>query len=271
MSLSEPQIVLWPRAMVDPSGVRTHKPRTTGLTMVMDKGLGANAFTDLLSSAHEHIDIIKLGFGTAAVTPAPLLSWKLDTARQYGVTVMPGGTFLEYAVAKGMVEPFFHMMKEMGFTGIEVSDGTIALPRQKRNDLIQRAREEGFFVCSEYGKKAAGSTFVWDDVLEAFNEDIAHGAEWMTLEGRESGAGVGVFDDRGSCDTEMVSLIAEAVHSPQRLMWEAPRKDQQTAILRTLGPQANLGNIAPDDIIACEALRRGLRSDTMGHLLDTVK
>lgn len=271
MGLSEPQIEQWPCAMADPSGVRTRKPRTTGLTMVMDKGLGANAFTDLLSTAHEHIDIIKLGFGTAAVTPTPLLSWKLDTARQYGVMVMPGGTFLEYAVVKGMVEPFFHMMKETGFTGIEVSDGTIALPRQKRNELIQRAREEGFFVCSEYGKKAASSTFIWDDVVEAFNEDIAHGSEWMTLEGRESGAGVGVYDEHGGCDTEMVSMIAEAVHSPQRLMWESPRKEQQTAILRTLGPQANLGNIAPDDIIACEALRRGLRSDTMGHFLDTMK
>ncbi|MBN3522336.1 phosphosulfolactate synthase [Paenibacillus apiarius] len=266
MSLTDNQIEIWPSALCDPSGERERKPRTTGLTMVMDKGLGLGEFKDMLELAHEHIDIIKMGFGTAAVMPHRLLTAKLNAAKRYGITVMPGGTFLEIAVVKGIVEDFFHMMGETGFTGVEVSDGTISLSRQDRNDLIARARELGFHVCSEYGKKDSLSSFLLDDLLETFTEDIAHGSAWMTLEGRESGIGVGVYDDSGSCDTNLVTRIVESVHTPERLMWEAPRKDQQVAILHTAGLRANIGNIAPQEIIACEALRRGLRSDTMNQL-----
>ncbi|MEW9105977.1 phosphosulfolactate synthase [Paenibacillus sp.] len=269
MSFTDNQVGCWPSQLCDPSRMRNAKPRTTGMTMVMDKGMGINEFTDMLELAHEHIDVIKLGFGTSAVTPPLLLSAKLEAAARHNVIVIPGGTFLEIAVAQGMVDAFFHMMRETGFTGVEVSDGTITLSRKERNALIRRACEEGLLVCTEYGKKDNSSPFVLHDIVNTFSEDLAHGAEWMTLEGRESGVGVGVFDCGGSCDTTLVQQIAAAVHTPNRLMWEAPQKDQQVEILRTIGLDANIGNVSPHDILAFEALRRGLRSDTMSAMVQS--
>lgn len=269
MSFTDNQVGCWPNQLIDPSGIRTAKPRTTGMTMVMDKGMGMSEFMDMLELAHEHIDVIKLGFGTSAVTPLSLLSTKLEAAARHDVIVIPGGTFLEIAVAQGMVDAFFHMMRETGFTGVEVSDGTITLTRKERNALIRRASEEGLLVCTEYGKKDNSTPFVLSDIIETFTEDLAHGAEWMTLEGRESGVGVGVYDCSGSCDISLVHRIVSAVHTPSRLMWEAPHKGQQVEILRTVGLQANIGNVSPHDIIAFEALRRGLRSDTMSALVQS--
>lgn len=253
----------WPDQLRDPSGERMMKPRFSGLTMMMDKGLGARVYEDIISAAYEHIDVIKLGFGTSMIVPPALVKMKTSIARQYGISIMPGGTSLEVAYIKGMVQPYFHMMKEMGFTTIEVSDGTISLSQSQRSKLIRQASEHGFTVCTEYGKKLSGSRFDIEQLEDTLLFDLDCGAMWMTLEGRESGAGVGIYNREGECDLNMVENIKQQIIQLDRLMWEAPRKDQQSLILKSMGVNANIGNVAPDDVIALEALRRGLRSDTM--------
>lgn len=252
----------WISALADPTGRRQAKPRTSGKTMVIDKGLGLHAFEDLLQTASEHIDMIKIGFGTSPLYPAGLLRSKIAMASSYGVTVYPGGTFLEVAVAQNEVDAYFDTVLLLGFTGLEVSDGTIELDRGLRSRLIERGVREGLSVVTEYGKKIWGSSIEIDELISTVELDMACGAELVTIEGRESGAGVGIFDESGKCKDQDLDRILQAIPHSDVLLWEAPHKDQQVHLMRLLGPEVNLGNVPAQDIYALEALRRGLRSDT---------
>lgn len=253
---------IWPPQLTDPGACRMSKPRTCGKTMVMDKGLGVRAFEDLLETSAPYIDVVKLGFGTPALYPVELLERKTELARRHQVAIMPGGTFLEVAVVQGTVPDYFRTIRGLGFTAVEVSDGTIDLARPLRSELIVRGLEAGLLVFTEYGKKAWGSAIDSAMLLETVNADIGIGAELVTVEARESGEGVGLFDEDGVCRDEQLRHIAGLVPDMSKLLWEAPQKQQQVHLLKALGPGVNLGNIAPQDIYSLEALRRGLRSDT---------
>lgn len=147
----------WPQKMIDPSGIRQSKPRTAGCTMILDKGLGLSAFRDLVSTAGDYIDWIKLGFGTPALTPIPILREKLAIAQSREVILYPGGTMFEVAHAQDQVERYFSALVELGFTYMEISDGTVELSRKKRDHYIRAALSNGLNVITEIGKKADGS------------------------------------------------------------------------------------------------------------------
>ncbi|NEW06224.1 phosphosulfolactate synthase [Paenibacillus sp. SYP-B3998] len=253
----------WNPVLADPTGQRQAKPRTLGKTMVMDKGLGLNAFEDLLSTSGEHLDMIKLGFGTSPLYPQNLLKKKIDMARSSGICIYPGGTFLEVAIAQNAVSSFFDMIIMLGFTGLEVSDGTIEVERRLRNELILRGLEEGLQVVTEYGKKGWGSSIELDELIETITIDAQFGAELITIEARESGMGVGIFDKEGNCKDEELQKVLSGIPNQHLLLWEAPLKNQQVHLMQLLGPNIHLGNISTHDIISLEALRRGLRSDTL--------
>jgi phosphosulfolactate synthase len=253
MEASTQQSLAWPGRLSDPSGKRTEKPRKLGTTMVIDKGLGIHAFEDLLATAGEHIDMIKIGFGTTMLYPPSLLAEKIELAKTRGILIYPGGTLLEAAVAQGLVDEFLRMADRLGYTGIEVSDGTIEIDMRQRGKLIRQAVASGFTVVSEYGKKCWGSFIDIDELLETVYED------------RESGAGVGIYDEKGKVQDEQVLEALHLIPDSRRvIMWEAPQKDQQVHLIKLLGPDIHIGNVAPQDIISLEALRRGLRSDTFG-------
>jgi phosphosulfolactate synthase len=255
----------WRPSLLDPSGIRLNKPRQSGRTMIMDKGIGLNAFEDMLETSAPYIDLIKFGFGTSPLYPLKLLERKIELARAHDLIVYPGGTFLEVAVAKQELPAFFEMIRRVGFSGLEVSDGTIDMSRSLRNDLIERGREMGLFVVTEYGKKAHGSTIEIDSLFNTIHQDIEYGAEIIIVEARESGCGVGLFDDRGDCREDTLTDIIERLHNLDRIMWEAPLKHQQVQLLNVLGSSVNLGNISSDEILSLECLRRGLRADTFYH------
>ncbi|HEX7056128.1 MAG TPA: phosphosulfolactate synthase [Bacilli bacterium] len=252
----------WHPALLDPSGKRQGKPRTCGITMVIDKGMGNTEFTDLLYTSGEYLDMIKIGFGTSPLYPRDLLRKKIKLAVENGIGIMPGGTFLEAAVYNGAVDAFFESAHDLGFTAIEVSDGTIELSRQERNRIILRAVKEGFRVFTEYGKKLRKAEFEVTALADTVHIDIEYGAEMVIVEGRESGKGVGIYNEQGECRDEVILRALDLIENPEYLMWEAPRKEQQVHLLKMLGRDVNLGNIAPSDLLSVESLRRGLRSDT---------
>lgn len=255
----------WHPLLQDPTRCRSVKPRTSGQTMVIDKGLGLHAFEDLLQTSAPYIDLLKIGFGTTPLYPAELLRRKIELARQHQIDIMPGGTFLEVAVAHGTVDAFFETVRQLGFSAIEVSDGTIELERAVRNELIRRGRENGMNVYTEYGKKLWGSTIDKEQLLETVFFDVRHGASLVTIEARESGTGVGIFDADGQCRDEELQQIVRGLAEPERILWEAPQKQQQIYLIKMLGHSVNLGNIAPQEVYSLETLRRGLRSDTFQH------
>lgn len=257
----------WNSRLSDPSGKRSSKPRSSGLTMVIDKGIGLTAFTDMLQTSGEYIDIIKLGFGTSALYPNEVLLAKIRLCRVHQITVMPGGTFLEVAVRSKMVESFMDMVCRCGFDGIEVSDGTIEMDAHLRGKLISKSKSLGLRVFTEYGKKFWGSKLETEQLIRTIHSDLRHGSELVTIEGRESGCGVGIYDEHGKCDHDLIASVVERLPDPNVLLWEAPLKTQQAELINRLGPEINLGNISPDDVLSLEALRRGLRSDTLCRLV----
>ncbi|MDP5275676.1 phosphosulfolactate synthase [Chengkuizengella axinellae] len=255
----------WEKKLMDPIGERTLKPRKTGITMVIDKGMGLLAFEDFLNTASEYIDIIKLGFGTSPLYPKDVLEKKIGLAKKHQITITPGGTFMEVAVSQNCVNSYFKMIKSLGFNGVEVSDGTIDLSRQFRDDLIKYGTEEGFMVVTEHGKKRKGTKINFNELTHTVHSDIEKGASLVTIEGRESGVEVGIFDENGKCSTDDIVQIMNSVTDPDKILWEAPLKSQQILFINSLGPRANLGNISPEEVFALESIRRGLRSDTF-HL-----
>jgi phosphosulfolactate synthase len=230
--------------------------------MVIDKGLGRYAFTDLIETAGNYIDCIKFGFGTAPLYAADLLKSKIEMAKQRGIVVMPGGTLLETAVQQNAVSAFFDTICKLGFDGVEVSDGTIELPRSRRTELIREGTRRGLTVVTEYGKKLCGSLIDADALAATADADWTAGAEMVTVEARESGVGVGLFDERGECRDDVLETVCRTLGDMSQIMWEAPQKHQQVLLLKTFGPAVHLGNIPPGEALALETMRRGLRSDT---------
>ncbi|MBO8170348.1 MAG: phosphosulfolactate synthase [Bacillaceae bacterium] len=253
----------WSSTLADPSACRVSKPRKKGVTVVIDKGLGLHAFQDILETAAPFIDFIKLGFGTSALYPDEILQKKVALADQHQVAIYPGGTFFEVATVKGKLEDYLNTVKKIGFSAVEISDGTIEISRKYRSDSIHLAREMGFVVLSEYGKKVQGSRVDIDRLAETFYADTQSGASYMIVEGRESGKNVGIYDRSGVANIEVLQHIQERLgEQTESLIWEAPHKDQQVQLLEFFGPQVNLGNVASHDVYSIESLRRGLRSDT---------
>jgi phosphosulfolactate synthase len=255
---------LWGQELADLSNERRRKPRAFGCTMVIDKGLGLTSFRDLLELAGEHIDFIKLAFGTAAITPLHILQGKVEWAKRYGVSLYPGGTFFEIAHAKGKHERFFHTVQDLGMEWVEISDGTIDLSLAERSRIIRTAKEKGLRVVSEIGKKTAGHLPSLSDFLATYQNDLDSGVTYVIMEGRESGKGVGIFDETGRLNRSYIEEILKRAE-PTRLIFETPEKSQQIEILKIIGNQANFGNIPHNEVLALECLRRGLRADTLPH------
>ncbi len=256
----------WPESWSDPSYMRSCKPRTQGLTMVIDKGLGLHAFEDILALGADYVDIYKLGFGTSVLYPIDLLKMKVELAKARGLQIMPGGTFFEIASKQAPFESYLARLRAIGFNAIEISDGTFTISPEMRRRAISLAADAGLTVYAEFGKKAANFRAETDALLQSLEEDLEAGAAGVIVEARESGT-CGLYDAKGQVDPAFLKEVTGlAGDLAKRLIWEAPQKDQQVALIQTLGWDVNLGNIAHTDILAVETLRRGLRGDTAAHV-----
>lgn len=253
----------WREMVAFPLPGRSIKPRRRGLTMVLDKGLGLGETKDLLDIAGEHIDFLKLGFGTSALYAQGVLQEKIHLVRQYGLDIYPGGTFLEIAAAQGKLGQFLRLAREIGFSAVEVSDGTIAMDPLDRVDAIRRARDLGFTVFSEVGKKDPGATESCAELASQALMDLTAGADWVIVEAREFGKNVVIYDEAGNLKPGALEAFIRVIPDETKVMWEAPLKEQQQELIMRFGPDANLGNIAPKEVLSLEALRVGLRSDTL--------
>jgi phosphosulfolactate synthase len=238
---------------------RTRKPRERGLTHVLDRGLSLAEVDGLLEVAGEYVDIVKLGWGTALVSGN--LQAKLERYAAHEVTVMLGGTLTELAIKQGRVEGLIAWLQQLGLHHVEVSDGTIALEPEVKTHLIRTLASAGFTVLSEVGSKDAQTImapYVW---IERIQGELEAGAWKVIAEARESGT-AGIYRADGEVRSGLIDEIAHAVDC-ERMIFEAPRKDQQVWLLQFFGSECNLGNIAPDEVLSLETLRLGLRSDTV--------
>jgi phosphosulfolactate synthase len=235
-------------------------PVHTGLTHVLDKGLGPRAWEDVLEVAGDHISIVKLGWGTAYVTQN--LERKLDVLR--GKPVVIGGTFFEVVYALGKLDEYKQWLTELGLTHVEISDGTIDIPRERKLELIAEFARD-FTVLSEVGSKDSSVEYTADEWKTWLREELDAGAWKVITEAREGGS-AGVFDSDGGMRTELISEIAHAVGT-EHVVFEAPTKASQAWFIKQFGSEVNLGNIPPDEVIPLETLRLGLRGDTLKEVL----
>ena len=254
------ELVIPPEAMA----ARLERNGAAGVTMVIDSGMGTGEVRDVLSVAGRWIDHWKLGFGTSALTPEWVLREKLEMLRGDGRLVFPGGTLFEAAAMRERETEFFRRAAQLGFSAVEISEGTIALPPDRRRRAIETALGRGLAVISEVGRKDPRAQLTARQMAEQALLDMQWGAGWVVVEGRESGTGVGVFNDAGAVDQKAVETIADGVgEAAGRLVWEAPLKNQQAAFIQRFGGNVNLGNINPARVLAVEALRAGLRFETL--------
>jgi phosphosulfolactate synthase len=242
---------------------RSTKPRSTGLTMVIDKGVGMNQLRDLIQTSGEYIDIVKLTFGTSAFYDREFLTEKIKLLLAEKIDVMPGGTFLEVALWKGAFDRYLQRAKDLGFSMIEISDGTIEMDLPTRKNTIHQALKMDFKVITEVGKKDPKEALPIALQHTLIRGDLECGAFKVIIEAREAGKGVGIFDQAGKIKQDEVDNIIAGVEDIDSLIWEAPIKNQQQELIIRFGNNVNLGNIPADEVLALEALRQGVRGDTL--------
>jgi phosphosulfolactate synthase len=236
---------------------RSSKPRESGLTMVMDKGLSMREAEDFLSIGSHYTDIIKLGFGTGFVTPN--LQDKINLYKSAGIPVYFGGTLFEAYIVRNQFEDYLRLLDKTGIDYAEVSDGSIEMPHDTKCEYIRKLSQRAT-VLSEVGSKDAEKIIPPYEWIEQMESEISAGVWKVIAEARESGT-VGIFRGTGEVRSGLVAEIIRKI--PQdKIIWEAPLKSQQVWFIKLYGANVNLGNIAPNELLALETLRLGLRGDS---------
>lgn len=236
---------------------RIKKPRNHGITMVMDKGLSIEEAKNFMSIGAPHVDVVKLGFGTAFVTPN--LKDKLAVYTSYNIPVYFGGTLFEAFLIRNQFDDYINVCKEFGIQHVEVSDGSISIPHAEKCGYIEKLTKH-FTVYSEVGSKDAAHIIPPYKWIELMSAELSAGSTYVIAEAREAG-NVGIYRGSGEVREGLVQEILTQIPAEQ-ILWEAPQKAQQLYFLELIGCNVNLGNIAPTEIIALEAMRIGLRGDT---------
>lgn len=242
---------------------RTKKPRNHGLTMVMDKGLSLEEAKNFLSVAAPHVDILKLGFGTSFVTPN--LRQKIEIYQAANIPVYFGGTLFEAFLIRNQFQEYVNIIRDYGITMMEVSDGSITIPHAEKCGYIEKLAKIGL-VLSEVGSKDAEHIIPPYKWIELMSAELGAGATYVIAEARESG-NVGIYRGTGEVREGLVQEILTQIPA-EKIIWEAPQKAQQLYFLELIGCNANLGNLAPHEVISLEAMRVGLRGDTFHLFLD---
>ncbi|SDE07775.1 phosphosulfolactate synthase [Niabella drilacis] len=239
------------------------RPRTNGITMVMDKGLSIDEAKSFMSVSYPHVDVLKLGFGTAVVTPN--LEQKIEVYRSYDVPVYFGGTLFEAYLVRNQVDDYIAICKHFGIDYMEVSDGSISIPHAEKCGYIEKLTQHGT-VLSEVGSKDATHIIPPYKWIELMKAELEAGSSYVIAEAREAG-NVGIYRGTGEVREGLVQEILTQIPS-EKIIWEAPQKAQQLYFLELIGCNVNLGNIPPNEVIALEAMRIGLRGDSFSLYLD---
>ena len=246
---------------------REEKPRDCGLTMVLDKGLGLEMANSLMDISGEYVDYLKFGWGTSIVHEQDIIKAKVEMYKDHDIIPYTGGTLFELAYMKDKLEDFFSEARSLGFQAIEISDGSTNIIHEDKLNCIKRAVDEGFEVLSEVGKKdpTLDRELTLDERISQMNDELDAGSSLIIVEAREGGKNIGIFDKSGNAKEDEIDVIVEKIDN-KRILWEAPKKDQQVFFILKFGNTVNLGNVSSDDITSLETLRRGLRGDTLGKI-----
>ncbi len=242
---------------------RILKPRLSGITMVMDKGLSVPEAQNFMSVSHPHVDIVKLGFGTSFVTPN--LREKIEVYQSYDIPVYFGGTLFEAFLIRDQFNDYISVCKDYGISYMEVSDGSITIPHAEKCGYIEKLAKHGT-ILSEVGSKDAAHIIPPYKWIELMRAELSAGSTYVIAEAREAG-NVGIYRGSGEVREGLVQEILTQIPG-EKILWEAPQKAQQLYFIELLGCNVNLGNIAPTEVIPLETMRLGLRGDTFNLFIN---
>jgi phosphosulfolactate synthase len=243
---------------------RTAKPRNSGLTMVMDKGLSVRETEDFIDGQGPYTDIVKLGFGSSLITPR--LVDKIALYKKAGIPLYFGGTLLEAFIVRNEIDNFIKLINKFEIEYAEISDGSITISHEMKCGLIKKLSKH-VTVISEVGSKEEGIIIHPNKWIEMMQKELDAGVWKVIAEARESGT-VGIYRPNGKAHVMLINKIVNKV-PVENIIWEAPIKSQQVYMIKQFGANVNLGNIAPTEVIALESLRLGLRSDTFFQFLNS--
>ena len=235
--------------------------------MVLDKGLGLETAKSLMDISGDYVDYLKFGWGTSIVHDREIIKAKVEMYLSHDITPYTGGTLFELAYMQDKLDDFLKEARDLGFPAIEISDGSTTISHEEKVSCIRRAKSEGFEVLSEVGKKDPNldRELSLDERIAYMKDELDAGSSLVIVEAREGGKNIGIFDKSGQAKEDEIDYILERFE-PDKILWEAPNKDQQVFFILKLGNTVNLGNISSDDITSLETLRRGLRGDTLGKI-----
>lgn len=241
---------------------RPAKPRNSGITMMMDKGLSTREAENFLENNAQYTDLVKLGFGTSVVCRN--VEQKIELYHKAGIQVYFGGTLFEAFVIRNMFDDYLKLLQKLKLTTVEVSDGSMYMHHSLKLEYISKLSKH-FTVLSEVGSKQKGVEIPNEVWVEMMKTELDAGAWKVIGEARESGT-TGIYHSDGSANTDLINLIKSRLEASS-ILWEAPTGKQQAWFIKLLGPNVNLGNIAFNDVIPLECLRLGLRGDTFFDFL----
>ncbi len=241
---------------------RTSKPRSNGVTMVMDKGISIRQAEDFINTSSDYVDFVKLGFGTSLISKN--VKEKVKLYKDAGMKVYVGGTLFEAFVIRNQFEDYVKYIAELGMDCAEVSDGSIDISHEKKCEYIS-ILSKNYTVLSEVGSKEEGVIIHPARWIKMMQSELDAGSSKVIAEARESGT-VGIFHKNGSAHTLLINRIVNKIKL-ENIIWETPQKSQQVYFLKLFGCNVNLGNIGVEDVIPLETLRIGLRGDTFFSFL----
>ena len=245
-----------------PAERSTTKPRTTGLTMMLDFGVPVGRLEDLLTLVGPHVDLIKIAVGTSRIYRETYLNQKILLCEGHNVKPFIGGQFLEYLVATqgfDKADAYFAEAKRVGFQAIEVSDNCVPLTPDQRKGLIAGAVEAGLEVHGEVGSKDVKQTAAEligqaQDCLEAGAEVVLVEAAEIMVEGEVKRDLIGALKAELPADKVIYELPGPWIAGTSLADVYALKK----FLIEEFGPDANIANVMPDDVFETEALRCGL-------------
>ena len=242
---------------------RTKKPRNKGLTMVMDKGISTHEAEGLMETSKHFIDIIKFGFGTALISEN--INQKIQIYKKHGIRVYLGGTLFEAFIARNMFSEYCQLIQKLELDTVEISDGSIKMDHKKKCEYINELSNKNLTVFSEVGYKSSSKVMAPSQWIKLMAKELEAGSFKVIAEARESG-NVGLYRSGGEVRSDLIEEILTKIPK-EKILWEAPKKQQQVFFIKLLGTNVNLGNIRTNDVIPLECLRLGLRGDTFFHFI----
>jgi phosphosulfolactate synthase len=240
------------RELLVPTG-RTAKPRSHGITILLDTGVGLHAIEDVAGVAGPFCDYAKIAWGSALITSN--LDAKLEAYRRADMLPLLGGTLFEYCYVHGRADRLLAFCRDHELH-IEISDGVADIPRADKLRWIEAFAAVGS-VFSEVGGKLSPTRGEWTEMVR---EELSAGAAKIVIEGREIGP---------TGQEIRIDLVRDLVDAfgVEALVFEALERYQQIWLIKQLGPNVNLGNIRIPDVLTVESFRQGLKEHT---LLETV-